>query len=349
MKDAGGARRLVQLDALRGVAAMSVVLFHFTTRFGELYHPAQPPWVSFPHGHYGVDLFFMISGFVICMTLHRTRVGMDFVVSRFSRLYPAYWAAIALTVGVTHLLGLPGRESGAGTALLNGLMFHGLFGVPDVDGAYWTLLIELQFYAWMFLLFRLGRLDQVHLWMLGLLVARGLSDLADQHWGVSLPWKVYMVLILKYLPWFALGVAVYSEVEAGRTGRRLPGVRASAVAAVLVLVLTETPLHGLLAAALLALLHAAARQRLAWLEWRPLVWLGGISYTLYLLHEYIGWSLLLAFGRQGVDRHLALALTLAIVLLMAHAVTVTVERPAMNRIRRAWRERQAAGALREAE
>ena len=78
--------RLTELDSLRGIAAMAVVLFHYTTRFTELYGHTAPPVFSVPLGHLGVNLFFMISGFVIFMTLERTLTSRDFIISRFSRL-----------------------------------------------------------------------------------------------------------------------------------------------------------------------------------------------------------------------------------------------------------------------
>jgi len=93
------------------------------------------------------------------MTLDRTERPMDFVVSRFSRLFPAYWFAIFLTFVITHLLGLPGKLVGIGTAFANMIMLHGFFKVPHVDGVYWTLEVELQFYCGMFLLYRLRRLE----------------------------------------------------------------------------------------------------------------------------------------------------------------------------------------------
>jgi peptidoglycan/LPS O-acetylase OafA/YrhL len=151
-----------------------------------------------------------------------------------------------------------------------------------------------------------------------------------------------MLLILKYLPWFALGVAVHAEVEAATSGRRRTGARTSALLALGVLAFTESFFMAGLAIALLAVLYAAASGRLAFLAWRPLTWLGAISYTLYLLHEYIGWSFLLFFARHGLELNVAIALTLALVLLMAHGVTRTVEQPAMAWIRRAWKQRQAA-------
>lgn len=95
--------RLAEVDALRGIAAMSVVLFHYTTRFTELFAPPYSPTISFQNGHYGVNLFFIISGFVIFMTLERTSKPMDFVISRFSRLFPAYWFAIFLTYSITQI------------------------------------------------------------------------------------------------------------------------------------------------------------------------------------------------------------------------------------------------------
>ena len=166
----GAARqRLNQLDALRGLAAMAVVLFHFSTRFSELYPQAAPQAWSLSMGHLGVNLFFIISGFVIFMTIERTARPTDFVVSRVSRLYPAYWVAILLTFCITHALTLPGKTVPLTTALANGLMFHGFFRVPHVDGVYWTLEVELLFYALILALYVGGRLAKVHRVLLGLL------------------------------------------------------------------------------------------------------------------------------------------------------------------------------------
>src|SRR5438094_6534358 len=162
MSDVNGGKRLAEVDALRGVAALSVVLFHYTTRFAELYQPTPAAAVSFQGGQYGVNLFFIISGFVIFMTLERTRRTSDFVVSRFSRLFPAYWVAIAMTFAITHWLGLPGQLVDAGSAAANMLMLHGLLlRVPHVDGVYWTLEVELLFYCGMLILYRLNRLDRI--------------------------------------------------------------------------------------------------------------------------------------------------------------------------------------------
>jgi peptidoglycan/LPS O-acetylase OafA/YrhL len=106
-------KRLYELDVLRGIAAFGVMLYHYTFRFEALYrHPGHPSgalWDAFRHFAFGLPMFFIISGFVILMTLDRTERASDFVYARFNRLFPAFWAAIAVTFIITHVFGLPGR------------------------------------------------------------------------------------------------------------------------------------------------------------------------------------------------------------------------------------------------
>ncbi len=201
--------RLVEIDALRGLAALAVVLFHYTSRFHELFEVSSLPTFSFPYGHYGVNLFFIISGFVIFMTLEKTSRPMDFVVSRFSRLFPAYWVAIILTFSITHALGLPGKLVDLGAALGNLFMIQGIFHIPHVDGVYWTLEVELLFYCGMFFLYRIQRLDLIHWALLGLLALRVIYFALAQGFGIELSWTISRLLILPYIPWFALGIAIY--------------------------------------------------------------------------------------------------------------------------------------------
>src|SRR5215472_5135330 len=94
---ASEAYRIRGLDGLRGIAAVSVLLFHYTVVYGQLIGPIGPlPFVA-TYGRHGVDLFFIISGFVILMTVDNSRNVTDFIVSRFARLFPAFWTAVLMT------------------------------------------------------------------------------------------------------------------------------------------------------------------------------------------------------------------------------------------------------------
>lgn len=332
------ARRLVEVDALRGVAALAVVLFHFTTRFTELFHPASLPVVNVSYGHYGVNLFFIISGFVIFMTLEKTVRPMDFVVSRFSRLFPAYWMAIALTFSITHWLGLPGKLVDGWAAMGNLLMLHGLFKVPHVDGVYWTLEVELLFYFGMFLLYRLRWLSRVHQMILGLLLVRIIYFVLERWFNISLPWMLFRLMILQYIPWFALGIAIYqaSSRHDAASGR---WSAITATCAVLTLALTESITVGLLSVVFALVVWLAAAGRLPLLRYGPCVWLGSISYPLYLLHENIGWSIQLQLGALGFSTTSTALVALVAILVLAAAVTRWVEQPAMRWIRTRYRQR----------
>ena len=338
MTEINKSNRLVEVDALRGLAALAVVLFHHTTRYADLFRPASLTSISFPNGHYGVNLFFIISGFVIFMTLEKTSRPMDFVVSRFSRLFPAYWAAIILTFSITHLLGLPGKLVDASAAIGNLTMIHSLFRIPHVDGVYWTLEVELLFYCGMFLLYRLRRLHLIHYALLSLLALRLTYFVLERAFGIELSWTISRLLILKYIPWFALGIAIYQATSRREANAwRQPAI--TAICAVLTLLIVDIPLVALLAILLASAVFLAARGRTSLLRHRLLVWLGTISYPLYLLHENIGWSLQLRLGAWGIPADVTALAAVAVSLLMASALTRWVEQPAMRWIRGAYRNR----------
>jgi peptidoglycan/LPS O-acetylase OafA/YrhL len=335
-----GSVRLVEVDALRGLAALAVVLYHYTTRFIEINPASGTPSLTFPHGHYGVNLFFIISGFVIFMTLERTRRGMDFVVSRFSRLFPAYWVAVALTFAVTSTFGLPGFEVSPGQALGNAIMVHGFLRIPHVDGAYWTLEVELLFYAGMFALLTGGRLQRVHWALWALLGLRLAYDLFARWFGVDLSWTLSRLLILKYIPWFALGICVYQlTLGAARADRRQ--LRITGVAALACLAWVDHWALALLALVLAALVWAAASGRLRWLRHPLPAFFGTISYPLYLLHENIGWVVQRAVLGHGASFDASIAAALLVTVPLATAVTYLVEQPAMRWIRGRYRRRVA--------
>jgi peptidoglycan/LPS O-acetylase OafA/YrhL len=340
-----GRLRLTEIDSLRGIAALMVVLFHYTTRYGELFGHVAPPAAALPWGYLGVNLFFMISGFVIFMTLEKTRRPMDFVVSRFSRLYPAYWAAVALTCAAVHLLGLPGKEVAPLTALYNLSMVQGWFNVAPVDGVYWTLGVELIFYSWALLAFRLGWLQRVPLMLVALLALRLVYFGAARVLHIDLPWLAYQFLILHDIPWFAAGVLIYRLAIAGATPRREVAVIA---AAVLTLAIVDGWPLALLLLALSLLLYGAAKGRLGLLRLRPLVGLGAISYTLYLVHENIGWALIRRMEQAGVPTDAAIVVALCCSLVLATTLTAAIERPAMRSIREAYQRRQRRLAVRDA-
>jgi len=149
----GRSGRLAHLDALRGIAAFLVMIQHSVTIIAE--HPQAPGWFRFAAqafnseyyspGRTGVVAFFLISGFVVPFSLKQPHALRGFAISRFFRLYPAYWASLLVAVLVLPTLDI--KTFSTTQVLANATMVQFVLGQSNVIGAYWTLFIELVFYV----------------------------------------------------------------------------------------------------------------------------------------------------------------------------------------------------------
>jgi peptidoglycan/LPS O-acetylase OafA/YrhL len=317
------------------VAALSVVGFHYTSRYDAAVVHVQPLPLGLPFGHLGVELFFIISGFVILMTVDRARSASDFVFARASRLFPTYWVAVLLTAFTLRAVQMPGYQRSLSDIAANLTMVQGYFGIASIDGAYWSLGVELLFYAWMLLLWRAGALRRPAVpiaAVCAISLAASLSALAGLRW----PSALQTLLMAEWGPWFALGTALYSHHSRGMSGRLALGLVALAVLAIAV----RGPLvHAGVAVGAGLLVHGAAGGRLPLLASRPLVALGRVSYPLYLLHQALGWWVIVSLQQAGLGPALSIAIAIALSVAAGFLMHHAVEAPAMAALR-AWRSRR---------
>jgi len=141
--------RFYELDILRFLAALAVLLYHYTFAGTRTYGtPEFSMDKVLRYGYLGVDAFFMISGYVVLLSsMHKS--PRYFLVSRIVRLYPAFWVCCLLTFFILYFgkISLPGIP-GVNFKLLayNLTMLQGFFGKPDLNGVFWTLTYEIGFY-----------------------------------------------------------------------------------------------------------------------------------------------------------------------------------------------------------
>lgn len=329
--------RLVELDALRGLAAVSVVLMHYTVSFDRLFHHQDPLWMRNPLGGYGVELFFMLSGFVILMSLDRVQTTLDFVVSRFARLYPVYWVAILMTFGIVSLCGLPTKAVGIQDAVVDLTMLQGLFGFRHVDEVYWTLQCELQFYVLMGLVFALGWRRQVMGLMAGLVsLALINTHVGFTEWTGAGLWRLNHYLPFGELYLFLAGIVFY-ESRSGWTR-----THAAALLLCVASIVHREPQHIALVCGCGGLVLAASRGRMPWLRHPRLTFLGAISYSLYLIHQNVGYVIIRAGYQFGWNGNVSIIVAAAVSLLLACGLTFAIERPCNRILRdryRAWTTR----------
>jgi peptidoglycan/LPS O-acetylase OafA/YrhL len=157
---ASSTRRLAFLDALRGIAAFSVAIQHGAeVIFGHGFRNWSNHWFGF--GKFGLIAFFITSGFIIPYSLERGASAARFWVGRFFRLYPAYWVSLALVLvlwGLGYSKALPpafARHIPINT-VANVTMLQDYVGRPHAIPLYYTLSIELFFYASCTVLYLIG-------------------------------------------------------------------------------------------------------------------------------------------------------------------------------------------------
>ena len=361
-RTAGG--RLGSIDALRGLASLSVLCHHLlhNTVLEEPLREVLPDPVTWFQGvgAHGVEVFFVLSGFVILLSLQRTALTAPstgrFVVRRQARLDPPYWTMIAVALAVLALeraLGYVVVDDVTATAVLANLFYlQNILRQPEILAVAWTLCLEVQFYLVLIALLVVPRLvdgargrgasadrprfDARRRSLPVILFATGTASLVgswafDEHvmhtWAIG-TWHVFAVGALLYLARFR------------------PRRRTTVLVTVLVALEGVTFVAGLgvagrasTAAALLAVVFIVgcwwwtAADR--WVATnRPLQYLGSRSYSIYLVHLTV-LTVVMRFGFKvtGADPTAALAWMLVSIpacLLVAEVLHRFVERPAVR-------------------
>lgn len=326
--------RVNEIDLMRFAAALMVVFYHYAFRGYAGGDRSEMPYALLApvakYGYLGVELFFMISGFVILMTAASGTLR-SFAISRFVRLYPAFWACCTVTFLATLIIGGDRFHASVGQYLINMTMLSGFLHVPPIDGVYWSLFIELQFYAFVALLLALGQIPRaqiwLYLWLLAVLVAQ----------YMDIP-RLRIMLIAPYAAYFIAGATCYLIRTQGINAARGGLLTASWLLALYQFTRAvgwfERRFHtdfstfvvaAIITAFFLMMLAVATRRTGRFAHWRWVA-LGSLTYPLYLLHQNIGYMVFNAIYPQ-VNAHLLFWGTIALMLVMSYAVHATVERP----------------------
>ncbi|MCG5214914.1 acyltransferase family protein [Streptosporangium sp. KLBMP 9127] len=367
MTGTGARGRLAELDLLRFLAALAVVAFHYLVAFASIW--GERPSDLFPGvaplaglGILGVELFFVISGFVILMTVWGRGIG-GFARSRLVRLYPAYWLSILAVAGVyglTRATALDPKLT-AGEYAVNLSMLQRAFGVTDANGVYWSLWVELRFYVLIAVLVlagvTMGRcLAFMGTWLAATLAATFLVPLLQP--GDLPEYLVDLVVMPKYAPYFIAGMALFlihrfgstfvlwGFVAAGyclalksaveRVAGRVEAAGAKAMPVEEWMVFAAITVMFLVMA-------AVALGALSRLTWSGLTTLGGITYPLYLFHTPVAVLLIPAMRDTLPAWATAITTTLAGI-----AISFVVYRFAERPVQRLFRPRSRRAGTRRA-
>ncbi len=326
--------RLVGLDSLRGFAGLSVLAYHFLREYGLTFHEGDfQNWMD-RYGHYGVEVFFIISGFVMFLTLSRSPTLRHFLAARAARLAPAFYCCLAITTLVLildPLDQLPGVTPLKVAANLT--MAPELFGQEVMDWSYWTLGYEFVFYAMIGTVFLMGAMKRIDWFCLAWLAMSALLQFALPH----IPHRVGEVLLIGYGQFFIIGIALcrfHRDEATPLTG----AVLILAIATSLFGADWRAPTPGWLYTVVTVLLTGvswlAITDRVPALIRVPLALVATISFPLFLIHQFVGYHIIAAMRADGQSLAISIAVATACSMALAVMIYRFVELPARPRIRR---------------
>lgn len=352
--DAGGHRagRLDYIDAMRGIAALMVIYQHAA----QLPHNAgsalfDPSLFAINFGRFGVELFFLISGFVIPFSFKGTEPIRAFWWSRLFRLFPAYWLSIPLMIWLIHVRGYTVNPV---TVLANLTMVQNLLGHDNLGFGYWTLNFEMGFYLLCTALFAARVLHSLR--VVALVIAAGLGGAVGSHvlhdlHGIGTAYDFPFFVATFFLGLMLRRAFLDADPVAIAWCRWL--VPATVLAgAVLGGLFWPVELNRNIYFKPVVLALSQALPPLAFvavLWWKPavprsLVWLGAVSYSLYLFQDL--WLIMLPFVLSPGAHPLAfVAICCALCVGTAAVVYYAVERP-MIALGRRLAERQGLAPAR---
>ena len=364
------------LDLLRFFAASIVVLNHF-----GIFTWNQPSiavtgrWLAFPGlvpaswcGWVGVEIFFVISGFVIAASARNATPG-SFLRHRIIRVFPALW--ICTTLAFVMLL-----ASGQSLSTLLPAYIRSLFLSPVgpyIDGVIWTLMVEAVFYSLIFLILLAGRFDRMNRVAIGLGVVSSifLTVFACAEYVREVPGFAgivaacgrfyFRLLLLQHGVFFACGMLVWYGFERGFSRVTIIMIGIFVAFGVLEIVLQTIQYDPIVreraqaGPAVPPLLDRAAAAALIWaaglaslilsVAFRSKIYdrlknrqkllrdIGLLTYPVYLNHFVLGMTLVPALFAHGLTRPLVLALSLATVLVTSWLIMSIPERALRSALR----------------
>ena len=331
---------MLAMEGIRGFAVFLVFVVHYAT--------LVEPWIT-THvhamdlkralhavGNSGVDLFFVLSGYLIYGSLIlRKQAFLPFIWRRVRRIYPTFIVVFTLYLALSVLYPADSKipaDTPVSYLLLNFLLLPGLFDINPMITVAWSLSYEMFFYLALPLLLTVSGLRN---WQMGARIALIGAVAICSAFAFSL-YGGHIRLIM-----FMAGILLFESIRSGKV--RAPNNFVALIVLVMGLYITTVPLAGYVKIGVLFAVFyffclccfTRAEGFLACaFRWTPLRWLGNMSYSYYLLHGLALKALFMMLDKvlpstdYGMGLFLGLAPVMFVLTLLPSAVLfICVERP----------------------
>lgn len=327
--------RIQELDSLRGIAALCVLLFHLTLQRVEANY-------GFFLGTTGVDLFFIISGFVIFKSLNTVTTSFEFIINRISRLYPTYWTCVTITFCLLIFSNGKYNNTLIVQYLLNLTMFQHYLNIPDLDGPYWTMIVEMTFYLIMLIFYRLKLLHKINIFGLSFSLV---MVLLTHFFGYSPFIKNLFIIVpfLQFSPLFFSGICFYKLLSDKWNNYNYFFILIHFFCQVLMFKYVGRSRYYIsqldyffMLSVFYILFILLVNKKLKFIVLKPLLFLGKISFALYLIHQFISSQILLPLlNKLKINFWISsFLIILPILLIISHLITIFIEIPIGKQIKK---------------
>ncbi len=316
--------RYKSLDSLRGIAALFVLFSHYTYLYDVIYG-YKFDYLNLKYlGGVAVQIFFILSGFLIYYSIIKSNSGIEFLKKRFIRLYPSYWTCLTITFVTVFIFGLPTLQVSFRDALFGLTMLPQLFGALKVDNSYWTLVPEFFFYVMMYVLFVSKKVDKIH-WLAPTWLLLSLFHIHVYHLkGIGL------LLNLDYSPCFLAGILVQNLKDNHK--QYLLWIY-FLLCFLLRISLDDFDIYSSISTFFVfSLFIVFVFSELTFLQNKVFLYFGVISYPLYLIHQNIGF-IIINYTVKYFDNLLVIVLPTLVSIGLATIITLCIEKPAMAYLR----------------
>lgn len=321
------------LDVFRGLSALLIVLYHYTTQYDNSIGHIGNYNLAFSWGCHAVYAFFMLSGFLIVYTCKDKIDFVSFLKKRFLRLYPMYWVCMIVTTIYMAFI-FPERMPTLKQFLFNITMFPTLFGSKAIDGVYWTMPKELIFYvifAVIAAFFTEGGTRKKTRW-LWVCLGIELIFLAYCYGPFNFPgqWTLIFLMIPDYLYVFLAGCAVYYLNYSEDLQQKRMMILYLITCTLLCKYLCSISTFVFFIVWIFALIVFSSdkiNQKTYEMKkvLRPLIFISKISYVLYLTHQFIGFGIIRLMEANGMITEFWVLLPILHAILLAAILHYGVE------------------------
>lgn len=306
------------MDGFRALAIIPVIFFHYFSRwtpplYDQNLYPYEAAYRDFPlfrYGFLGVEFFFVISGFVISMTLLVSKGAFDFTIKRIARLWPAMLLCSFLTFAVLKIIPQTFFDASIKNFIPSLLFFEPYFlskilkqEFAWMDGAYWSLFVEVRFYFWAAILYFSFKNKFLEVFF-GFSTLAVLLFVLGQTTLPVLRSPVEYALFPRFMPLFAMGIAFYHLYIKQKEkfshfivleswvllALQAAFFNASGGDVAVSSILMEILVYTAVVAAFYLFIYQP--HTLAFFSWKPICSIGAASYSLYLLHQNAGVALI---------------------------------------------------------